>query len=813
MNKLLTIVSFVGLIVVASGWLPAEEKVDYIKQIKPILSLKCYSCHGALEQEGELRVDTGNFIRKGGDSGAAVSSGKAAESLLIERITSNDEADRMPPEGKPLSKEQVTLLKRWIDQGAQSPANETPQNDPRKHWAFKAPMQPVIPKVKNVKWVRNPIDAFVLARLEKEGIKPSPSAKRSTLIRRLSLDLTGLPPTPEQINAFLKDERPDAYARLVDRLLASTAFGERWGRHWLDLARYADSNGYEDDRGRPDAFRFRDWVVNAYNNDMPFDKFTIAQLAGDLLPKSSYEQKLATGFHRMTLSNEGGADSIEEEFRVIAVKDRVDTTGSVWLGLSVGCAKCHSHKYDPISQTEYYQLFAFFNNAEETSIPAPPIAKRYTTEYKKKITEHRSRLITEKQKVVEYETNVLPPKLAKWKASAAAEKNLKKRIKEILSVPATKRGVKEQFELVGYLGPIDPGYAVSIGSFLANAGNNAPLAPSKHAIIFTTKNRKSHLHIRGNFLAKGNAVQPGTPHFLPPIQPRGKMGDRLDLARWIVDPKNPLTARVAVNHMWRHLFGRGLVATPDQFGMTGTLPSHPKLIDWLATEFVKKNWSRKAMIRLIVTSSTYRQSSLHRKEIEQRDPDNILLARQARLRLEAECVRDVALSVSGLLNRQLGGPGFQPPLPTSLLNAEELMSERLMMPSEGPDRYRRGLYVNVQRMFLLPMLQTFDVADPNGTCARRERSNTPLQALTLLNGPVYSEVAVALGKRITKECKGDISEKIRFAYRLCLGRMPDDHEIKTLKKIMPKQNPGSEFAASITLARTLINLDEFITRE
>ncbi|MDP7009855.1 MAG: DUF1549 domain-containing protein, partial [Verrucomicrobiota bacterium] len=367
------------------------QAADYLREVKPLLKRRCFSCHGALKQKSKLRVDTAALMRKGGSEGPAINPGDSGGSYLIEQLTANGD-ERMPPKGEALTAREIALLRDWIDAGAPAPADEKPQPNPRDHWAFKAPMRPALPRVKNGDWVANPVDVFVLAQLEQANLKPSPETKRRTLIRRLSLDLTGLPPTPAEVKAFLNDKRPDAYDRLVDRLLASPAFGERWGRHWLDLARYADSNGYEDDRTRPDAFRFRDWVINAFNEDLPYDRFTIEQMAGDLLPESSYKQKVATGFHRMTLSNQGGADVVEEEFRVIAAKDRVDTIGAVWLGMSVGCAKCHSHKYDPISHQEYYKFYAFFNNAEDTTIPAPALPEQYKTEYQRLVKEHTKRL-------------------------------------------------------------------------------------------------------------------------------------------------------------------------------------------------------------------------------------------------------------------------------------------------------------------------------------------------------------------------------------------------------------------------------------
>ena len=813
-----------------------DDSVEYRRDIKPLLKTRCYACHGGREQQANLRLDTGEFMRRGGDSGAVFVSGQPAASLLVERVAAEGEDERMPPEGEPLTKQQIELLSRWIEQGARSPAEEEPDADPREHWAFKAPLMPAVPNVSEPGFVRNEIDHFVVHRLEQKRVAPSPPAEPSVLIRRLYLDLLGLPPAPMEIDAFLNDARPDAWERLVDRVIASPAFGERWGRHWLDLARYADSNGYEDDRLRPDAWRFREWVIKACNKDMPFDQFTIAQLAGDLLPDASYEDRVAAGFHRMTLSNEGGADSVEEEFRVIAVKDRTDTTGSVWMGLSVGCAKCHSHKYDPISQREYYGLFAFFNNAEKTSIPAPPLSDRYTDQYKNDLAAWTKVVASARTRLEKYEQRVLPRKILAWEKREDVSTERLSVIRDLLATPVAKRGTKDQLKLGNLIAPLDPDYSVAMGNELLNSGNNRPLPPSTSAITFTVKQRPSHVHVRGSFLKLGEPVQPSTPEFLPPLSYRAEQPDRLDLARWIVDPRNPLTSRVAVNRIWQHLFGRGLVGTPDVFGTTAEPPSHPDLLDWLATEYLRRGWSRKAMIRLIVNSATYRQSSRVRSELVASDPDNRLLARQRRMRLEAECIRDTALAAAGILDLQQGGPSFQPPLPAGLTSQQALASEQLMVPSGVADRYRRGVYINAQRMFMLPMLQSFDVADANSTCARREKSNTPIQALTMLNDPVFFEAAQALGRRVVVECAGDSSDRIRFAFRLCLGREPDSDEVQTLLQLharhmrffandasemiaalgegdAPTDADPADLAAWIGVARTLLNVDEFITRE
>jgi hypothetical protein len=618
------------------------------------------------------------------------------------------------------------------------------------HWSFQPVKRPAVPSIRSGS-VRNPIDAFILARLEQAGLKPSPEADRVTLLRRLALDLTGLPPTPEEIDTFVADRRPDAYERQVERLLASPHYGERWSRHWLDLARYADSNGYSIDSPRS-IWPYRDWVINALNADLPFDRFTIEQLAGDLLPAATLEQRIATGFHRNTpINEEGGIDP--EQFRVEAVVDRVNTTGSVWLGLTVGCCQCHNHKYDPLTQREYYQLFAFFNSQDEAKL----------------------RL-------------------------GVPDPNAPRRGKKVRPQELTTMVLRER------------------------------LAP-----------RRTHVLLGGDFTRPGAGVSPGTPGVLPPLgkpAPR-RWPNRLDLARWLVRADHPLTARVLVNRVWGHYFGLGLVETENDFGTQGTLPSHPELLDWLAAELVRQGWSLKALHRRIVTSATYRQSSLAREDLRAY-PRNRLLARQARLRLEAEVVRDVALAASGLLNQRIGGPSVFPPQPEGVSQFTQV--KRPWRANEDSRRYRRGMYTHFWRSAPHPALVTFDAPDAGTACTRRSRSNTPLQALTLLNDAGFAECACGLAARILQGAPASEEDQVRRGFRLCLGREPSAPEAKCLTAFLAKQrnhyaaNPGEARtllggggpagkqlaaapgqagprAALVLLARVLLNLDEFITRE
>jgi hypothetical protein len=816
----------------ARGAEPA--RVDFARQIRPILAEHCFECHGPdpKGRKGDLRLDARDEVLGDRGGNRLVVPGNPDESELIARVTSTDPDEIMPPpkSRRALSPAQVDLLKRWVAEGA-SWAD---------HWSFTPPERPALPEVSNPGWCREPIDRFVLAALDRAGLSPSPEADRPTLLRRLCLDLTGLPPSPEQIGAFLADNRPGAYERQVDLLLASPHFGERWGRHWLDLVRYADSDGYEDDRYRPDAWRYRDWVVDAYNRDLPFDRFTVEQLAGDLLADPDPSEAVAAGFHRMAMFNRSavGRDN-EEEFRVKTAKDRAGTTAAVWLGLTMGCAECHTHKYDPLPHRDYYRFYAFFNNLTDTEVDATPLGGERLRAYQEAVSEFEAEQARGRKRLRDYEANTLPGRQTAWE-NAVDRSDLPAEVASALSVPAARRTAAQSRLISTYFKSIDPDYERLKADVLdpEMLANNRPPAPSTHSLTVAERKerRATHVQLRGDFLSPGEEVRPGTPAFLPPLRPRGTDADRLDLARWLVDPANPLTARVAVNALWQPLFGRGLAATPENFGLQGDPPSHPGLLDWLATEFVASGWSRKALVRRVVNSATYRQSSRPRDDLAAKDPTNALLGRQNRLRVDAEVVRDLGLAAAGLLNTSLGGPGIQPPLPASLLDRADLKSERLMAPSRGPDRYRRGVYVNVQRTLAYPMLKDFDVADPGAPCPRRDTSNTPLQALTLLNDPVFAECSRGLGLRAARESAGGEAGRARHAFRLALGRGPDGAEADVLSRLYREHrslydaDPASassvlggepapagvtepEAAAWVAVARALLNLDEFITRE
>jgi hypothetical protein len=729
------------LLLAAGGSFPgaASAAVEFRRDIAPLFAERCLECHGPGEQKAGLRLD-----RRENAVAEAIVPGAPDAGSLLARVTHADPEERMPPEGPPLSPDEVSRLREWIAAGA-------PWSGP---WAFE-PLRPEAPPEDGSAAAEpHPVDRFVRARLRREGLAPSPEADRHTLAKRLFYDLLGLPPDPARADAFARDSSPDAYERLVDELLASPRFGERWGRHWLDLARYADSDGYEKDRPRPTAWRYRDWVIDAVNRDLPLDRFTEEQLAGDLLPDAGDAQRLATAFHRQTLTNtEGGVDP--EEFRVEAVFDRTETTGAVWLGLTVGCARCHDHKYDALTQRDYFGLYAFFNNADETTAAMP------------------------------------------LDGTAPAQ--------EPASPPAPDAKSRQDFAV-------------------------AVLAER------TASRRVTRILERGDFLSPGEPVAPAGFPFLPPLRsrhPADAEPDRLDLARWLMDGENPLPPRVFANRIWMRLFGSGLVPTADDFGVRGEPPTHPELLDWLAGELVRGGWSRKHLIRTIVTSATYRQRADLRPDLASADPRNRLLARQNRLRVEGEIVRDLALAVSGLLDDRVGGPSVFPPLPGDVA-ALSYANNFKWVPSTGPDRYRRGMYTFFKRTAPHPNLAVFDCPDANTAALARSVSNTPTQALTLLNEESFVEAAQALAARFVL-APGDDAARLEALLRAVLVRPLARSETQRFRSLLetsrqsfaarpedaarfggphrPEPVPPAEFASWTSVARIALNLDEFLTRD
>jgi len=750
--------------------------IGFNRDIRPILSEKCFSCHGfdAKHRKAGLRLDTREGALATNDGVRAIVPGAADKSELWKRLVTKDVEDVMPPPEahKPaLTPAQLDKIRRWIEAGAPYEA----------HWAFQPPTRPRLD-------VQGPaaIDALIGRRLAQANLRPSPEASPEKLLRRLTLDLTGLPPEPAELDAFLAARRRDpeaAYRAAVDRLLASPAYGERWGRWWLDQARYADSNGYSID-GPRSIWKYRDWVVTALNADQPFDRFSVEQLAGDLLPDATEAQRVATGFHRNTLLNqEGGIDV--EQFRVDSVFDRVGTTGTVWLGLTIGCAQCHDHKFDPIAQKDFYRLFAIFNNQDEPTLKVKGLGNDEAK-------------LTKELKVAETELAALLNRHAdefrRWEAGAAKiAGKLSKEARGALKKPEARRTALERALLYAAGPGADDDEFKEIHRRLNELTDTLNGGPTTLVLKERAAPRKSHLLIAGDFTRPGEEVTPGTPGILP-APPAGTTAvDRLVLGRWLFADNNPLTARVTANRVWQAYFGRGLVETENDFGTQGTPPSHPELLDWLALEFKEHGWSLKHLHRAIVLSRTYRQDSAGRPELAAQDPDNRLLARQTRLRLDAELVRDAALTASGLLSRKLGGPPVYPPIPEGVLSLGQVKRE--WKTSQGEDRHRRGLYTFIYRVTPPPALAVFDAPDGLAACTRRNRSNTPLQALTLLNDPAFIECADALAKVIQRE-------GLATAFRRCTSRPPTAAELAVLQPLSAR-----------SAARALLNLDETITRD
>jgi mono/diheme cytochrome c family protein len=1033
---------------------PAAEPtpIDFTRDVRPILSENCFHCHGpdAAERQADLRLD---IWQNAGDILGAehvITPGKPDDSEFIARITSDDEAMRMPPadSGKSLTPEQIEILRRWIAGGAEY----------KQHWAFVAPRRPNIPAVRDPSWIRNPIDAFILARLEQEGLKPSPPAAPNALLRRLSLDLIGLPPTVEELAEFEKAGGEKSYAKQILRLLESPHFGERWGRLWLDVARYSDSDGFEKDKPRF-VWMYRDWVIDALNRDMPYDEFIVEQIAGDLLPEPAQDNLVATGFLRNSMINEeGGIDP--EQFRMEAMFDRMDAIGKAVLGVTVQCAQCHTHKYDPLTHTDYYRMFAFLNNCHEGQISV------YTTEQQRqwkatyalirriedrlranspdwpermatweesaqgeqaKWTVIRPKALDESgQKyysqddgsilaagyaptlpVADFEVDIRQPKITAVRLEVLNDPNLPhggpgrsidgtfalteftvqsapldapgkrtdlKFVSATADVNPPERELEKIFDDRGgkrrVTGPIEyandddalTAWTVEIGPHRSNVPRKAvfmldkpldatdgvrltlrlaqqhggwnsdenqnnnlgrfrfsitadekpvadplpadvrallkvpaaertpeqtdrlfsywrtnvpewheenrqidalwhshPRGATQLVLLERDQPRATHRLERGNFLAPAEEVSPGVPEFLHPL-PRGafspklpdsRLGEtrpratRLDFAHWLADRRSPTTARAIVNRIWQAYFGIGLVATAEDLGTQGEHPSHPELLDWLAVELMDNNWSLKHIHRLIVNSATYRQSSNVTPELLARDPANRLLARGARFRVDAEAVRDIALAASGLLYNKIGGPSVHPPAPEFLFQPPISYGPKTWIVETGPNRYRRALYTFRYRALPYPMLQTFDAPNGEVACARRVRSNTPLQALTTLNEPLFVESARALALKILSEGGSDETDRLTYAIRRCLSREPKQGELTVLREFLSKQadrfskrgndawlllidhkeqkdqledklpvgSDPAELAAWTALARVVLNLDETITKE
>ena len=835
---------------------PVDRAVEFDRDVEPILHTRCYACHGPSVQTNGLRFDRHEAVLAGGYSGPAIKPNDSAGSPLIHRIASTKEGYRMPPAGPVLTPQEVGILRAWIDQGVrwgppEQQAAAQLQSPSSAHWSFLPIKRPQPPTPKRADWVRNPIDQFILARLESEGVSPSPEADKLTLLRRLSLDLTGLPPTWGEAEAYLADSTPEAYERVVDRLLDSEHYGEKWARHWLDLARYADSDGYEKDMSRPYAWRWRNWVIDALNADMGFDEFTTLQLAADLLENPVPDQLAATGFHRNTLRNREGG-TIFDQSRFEETLDRANTVATVWLGLTVECAQCHDHKYDPISQKDFYSLYAYFDNVQDLQVDAPLPGEmgpylRQRAEYLKQRQELlEAHHVPELQPEWERQMKIAganPGQRTDWDLCYDVLFQMTDGGWEVLYKVPTERTFREREMLTDYF--IDWYYTVvpaerieelefkQLRKKLKDLKASYPQLSEARVIRERAQPRPTHLRVRGQWDRKGIQVEPQPPEFLPQT-PRKDRSTRLDLAAWILSEDNPLTARVAVNRMWQEFFGRGLVRTSEDFGTQGELPTHPRLLDWLASTFRARGWSMQQMHKLIVMSSSYRQSSHARQDVVERDPENTWLSRQNRLRLSAEILRDSALRASGLLSPEIGGPSVYPPQPQGVVELTYGWDTDRWKESQDSDRYRRGLYTFFQRTSPYPQMMNFDAPDSNRTASRRRRSNTPLQALNLLNDEVFVEAARGLAVRTLAEAPDDWSARLDRIFQLALCRLPSGQEAERLEESyrrqlriidplpanarqfaqidLPRHGPV-EIAAWMGIGRILLNTDEFITRE
>ncbi len=771
--------------VVASAAAPLPETVQFNRDIRPILSNNCYTCHGPDEgtREADLRFDVEESVFS--HDPAVIVRGMPTQSEIIARVLSTDVDVKMPPpeSHKELTPREIELLKLWVKQGAKWEG----------HWSFIPPVRAKAPEVKDTEFVKNDIDRFILAQLATQKLPHSAPADKVTLARRLFFDLTGLPPTPQQVQTFVEDTSPDAVANLVKRLFASPHYGERMAMYWLDVVRYADSNGYHSDEARKSA-PYRDYVIEAFQKNTPYDKFVTDQLAGDLAENPTVEQKIASGFNMLLqTTNEGGAQ--EKEYLAKYSADRVRNTASIFLGTTLGCAECHDHKFDPFTQRDFYSFAAFFADIKERGRGNPPSYPVATTAHKQELAEIDAAIETARQEAAD--------------AADPQKPELQKKLK----------GLEAQRKAVAAAMP-------------------------KTLMTVTGKPRTIRLLPRGDWMNEsGPEMQPGTPGFLPAMDVTGRRATRMDLAKWIVDRRNPLTARAMVNRLWKLFFGHGLAHPLDDLGAQGAWPTHPQLLDWLAVEFMESGWDIRHIVELMVTSGAYQQTSKPTAEMLAADPGNKWFARQSRFRLDAEMVRDNALAVSGLLVRKIGGRSVKPYQPAGYWRHMNF-PRRTWQQDSGEDLYRRGLYTWWQRMFLHPSMLAFDAPSREECTVERPRSNTPQQALVLLNDPTYVEAARAFAVRIAKHPAGSdtdssqsIRQRINWAMMQTLSREGQPAELQLLETIyqqhlksyqadvdaakkltstgaapLPEKLDPAQHAAWTSVARVILNLHETITR-
>lgn len=819
---------------------PLPAAIEFNRDIRPILSDNCFHCHGpdANHREAELRLD----LREAAVDHGAIVPGKPDESSLVERVFADSDEERMPPpeSNKTLTPRQRELLRRWIASGAEY----------QQHWAFEPPVKPATPAGEH------PIDTLVRRRLAALGLKPSPEADRRTLIRRLTFDLLGLPPTPEEVAAFERDTAPDAYERLVERVLANPHYGERMAIAWLDVVRFADTIGYHSDNPR-NVWPYRDWVIRSFNENKPFDRFTIEQLAGDLLPDANQETRVGSAFNRLLLSTEeGGAQAKDYEARMLA--DRVRAVGAAWLGLTTGCGQCHDHKFDPFTMRDFYSLGAFFADIQEPILGRREEGMPVTTpeqdaelarldkalaEARQALAAHAAELAAAQRQweadVVAY--GVTLPELAKDSKASAADKKTAAQVAAALKTDPARRAVADRQAVETYFRTrVTKLFRAELDAVArAEAARQTYYAALPKCIVSVSTPQKRVVRIlpRGNWMDEsGPTVEPALPAFLPQPKIEGRGLTRLDLAQWLVSREHPLTARTTMNRLWKQFFGTGLSRVLDDLGAQGEPPVDPALLDWLAAEFMDRGWDVKHMVRTIVTSATYRQVSTAPPALRAADPDNRTYARQSAFRLDAELVRDNALAVSGLLVPKLGGPSVKPYQPDGYW--ENLnFPQRQYVADTGESQYRRGMYTWWQRTFLHPSLLAFDAPSREECCAERNRSNIPQQALVLLNDPTYVEAARALAARVLREQSGGAEARIARAWQLVLQRDPRPDELRVARQLLDEHlagyraNPAAaaalmkvglapapadvdpvELAAWTHVARVLLNLHETVTR-